>query len=741
MRTIDFQSECVLLDHDNDQQANLVRIYNELMEFLQSLPEGLLDFLITFSTNGRSRVSTGAEGARGLQPVAGNLEQQIRAVTDSLTRSRYRIGFVGRSQLGKSSAVNQMLNCKILKEAGGGRACTSVVTVIEAHDAQQKFNFFARYYTKEELQRRFEGVAGRLTGCPVALLPNDFQVLPQVRKQLLDWAKQMPVGDPEELNPGEYLAAMVDQAHRGQAKLGMDGEDVECEDQADLYNKLENLVAYRPGQATTGEDRFFPLLVKEFVVQMLMPGFGKITMIDLPGLGTFHSADSELTKEYVRSLDGLLLFVRPNSLDNEELKELSDIFRKQHVASKGRTWFIIAAFDGLDPQDRDGPFFQSLGSVIRTLDIRPDWVRFFSAYCMIRGKVDTDKVSTRTLAKDKEKLAEGLRLRFDGTDLVLPNAPRKDFEPFESAFFSYMDDGGYAELRVVMGTHIATTVRQAVCEEATKKLADIIRLIERGIDAAAHGGLDEENQAIADAWATVFVAIPNELLPGKFKADLSRIAGQLFADLWRQSEESASMESINLVRQANHDLQKKDDHPWVMLHRTMTREMARIVRRGTPEMEKQYFELIKTRIETVAQAKKQLSDNGTLRFPQGISPTVELSNLFNESNLQKDLENDLKVLQDASVIQNRKTRQIYSYISASDYRLIMQRKVESLCYTHLARMRRHMLKCCNEVQYELYRRADPKLQPSKLDRAEHQALRSSLASLLQRLTQLTFTSN
>lgn len=739
MRTIDFHSECVLLDPEDSRQTALVNLYNEVVRFLESLPEGLLDYLIAFSTD-RKKASPMADRSGGLQAGSGSLKEQVEAVADALTRRRYRIGFVGRSQLGKSSAVNQMLDCKILKE-GGSRACTSVVTVIEAQESQKKFSFRAQYFTKEEFQRRFEGVAGRLQGCPISHLPDDITTLGQVRQQLLDWSRQIPVGDPDELNPGEYLAAMVDQARLGHGRMGKPSEEVVCVSQSELYDKLENLVAYRPGQADTGNDQFFPLLVKEFVVQTHMPGFGRVTMIDLPGLGTFHSADSKLTEEYVRSLDGLLLFVRPNSLDNEELKALVKIFGEEHTVTKGRAWFIVTAFDGLDPSERDGRFFGSLGSVIRTLGVRSDWVRFFSAYCMIRGEDDTEKVVTRTLKSDKPRLAEGLRLRFNGTGLVQPGAPPQDFEPFESAFSSYMNDGGYEELRRVMDSHVAGTVQLAVCEEAAKRLSEIIRLIQLAVDAAAQGGLDEENQAIADSWATVFVAIPIEFAPGRLRNDLSQIVGELFADLWQIIEQFATVNNVNDVRQANHDPRKQEDHPWVMLHRTMTREMARTIRRSAPEIEKRYIKLVQSSIEQEAKKKKRLNDNGNLCFPQGVSPLVQLSVLFNESTLKESLATDLDVLQSVRVIQNEKNREVYTYVCADDYRLIMQRKVEAICYMYLARMRRHVLRCCSEVQYELYRRADPRLQPSRLEPGKHKQLASQLGDLLHRLSKLTFASN
>ncbi len=688
----DPSTECPLLDQN--KHKDLVDAFKLVVAVMESLDDEFARWVRDYFSH-----TTDAE-----QPPL-NPNERLSRIREVLCRKRYRIGFAGRSQLGKSAAVNQLLGRKLLKE-GGAQACTSVVTVIEVLPTLDEQRFHATYFTQPELMRRFESVAEstELTHSPVKRLPEDFSSVQNVIDQLEEWQRNRDQSHTQstvekKADSGEYLLAFARQALYGRHLLGTTASPIQCQSSNDLEQRLAKIVAYRPEEdpSGSGSDVKFALLVKQVTVGVHLDGFiPQVEVVDLPGLGTFRECDSQLTEEYVSSLDGLLLFVTPKSIDNIELKTLVNYLKKTHHELAGRVWLVVTQMDILDSEAREGPLFKALQDNVPKLEIRPEQVRFFSAYCELDGK----KLVTREV-KDRKHVATGLNLIYENGDIKLPDCLTMQGKPFQDAFKAYVQDGGYAELRRVIETEIAKTVRVAVCREAAKDLEKLIDDLLGCLDEAATGGLDDQNRDLAHPWSIVFLDIPERLAPGS--PDLSGVGQGLFESFWQEINSSASTKTINSVRNANHQ-GDSNSHPWVVLHRAITNKMARTCKRILPELQTAYLEAVKKTLREEARTKAELAEkNGEPICPKNCDPLKELTDRLEKDrdHLTAAIQAELQQLQEPTAIRDPATGQIYRSVETDDYQTIMRRKVESLSYSILARLRRQMLGLCAQVQRHL----------------------------------------
>ena len=101
-------AECPLLrDAPAIKVADLVEAFNQLVRQIGTLGQGQFAYLLN------------------RQDVQGIIDD-LQRVRDLLTRPRYRVGFLGTSQAGKSTTFNNVLQ-EVLAQSGIGDATTSLI--------------------------------------------------------------------------------------------------------------------------------------------------------------------------------------------------------------------------------------------------------------------------------------------------------------------------------------------------------------------------------------------------------------------------------------------------------------------------------------------------------------------------------------------------------------------------------------------------------------------------------------
>src|SRR5260370_25100405 len=102
-------AECPLLrDSSSLKAAELVDSFNQLVRQIRALAQGTFAYLLN------------------RQDIQGIIED-VERVRGQLTRPRYRVGFLGTSQAGKSTAFNNVLQ-EVLAQSGIGGATTTLLT-------------------------------------------------------------------------------------------------------------------------------------------------------------------------------------------------------------------------------------------------------------------------------------------------------------------------------------------------------------------------------------------------------------------------------------------------------------------------------------------------------------------------------------------------------------------------------------------------------------------------------------
>ncbi|MCA9073308.1 MAG: dynamin family protein, partial [Planctomycetaceae bacterium] len=280
------------------------------------------------------------------RPERKGLRPRLEAIRTELSCPKYRVGVAGRFQVGKTSSINTVLEHQLLSEGKTAASCTSVVTIVDLHPTPRKPAFQVKYFSQEEIRRRYEEIAGKseFAGCPVRNLPEPNQA-PAAVEQLRQWVETQV--NEELKNDAEFLRAVLADYASGSQFLDEELDPIECDDEKHLEESLSRIVTYGAEDISADEvGVLYPLLIKHVKVLVHLPDLtSTLELVDLPGLGTVRTYDSTLTNGYVQELQGLLLFVESKRQNASELRELVQSFRHAHREMSGRLWAVISQMD------------------------------------------------------------------------------------------------------------------------------------------------------------------------------------------------------------------------------------------------------------------------------------------------------------------------------------------------------------------------------------------------------------
>ena len=400
----------------------------------------------------------------------GKLRAELEALRLKMQQPRYYVGFLGRSQVGKSSTLNNVLAALPGEEpctGGKGAPATSTATRIYRNpEPAANHGCNLKFLTAEEFARRRDGLCETLN--LRADLPNDRLVADldaRIKK-----AEEAPVEDeyaPKAPSEGDqvedyrfFRRLLRSRAQFPDAIRKSDEEVVgDFARRAEYTNHPEGDAPWRHALLRQVEIPYRTEMISE-----------KIELIDLPGLGARMRADDLLTEGFLHELDGALIFQSSEQVASKEAYDLLEKLGNQFPRMRGRVWMVITRADSISRvslgYDSPTSIFDNVAKILEDKKVPLSQV-------LMAGNEFHRKAKEEPGGLPPSRVCDLLNLDRDGSgNPVLPRAFEKHPDLL-AAYREVMADGGIARLRDVIGRLLAEEVEREVRDEVAKRVASI----------------------------------------------------------------------------------------------------------------------------------------------------------------------------------------------------------------------------------------------------------------------------
>jgi hypothetical protein len=405
------------------------------------------------------------------------LRNRLDVLKKKMEQPRYYVGFLGRSQIGKSTTLNSILLAPPGEgpgTEGRGAPTTSSVTRLYQLDPEvgTAHQVALRFMTPTQFKERRDGLCQFLGFQD----KTDDVILQQIDEQ-----EKREREDPERAGKPldatsedrRYLARLL-RSYKKFPELVTDPPTVQSGD----YTQREEYTNH-PRDA----DALRYLLLSSVEIGYRTTAISsKVELIDLPGLGARLFSDDLLTKAFLPQLDGALVFQSTEQVAAKEAYELLARLGERFRRMEGRVWMIITKFDNLASAHL-GTTAESeniLDNIHKTLgDNRvPLGQVLFVGNQYRKNLVNADgrlRRPTRELVEIK------FHLKFDDSGKwILPPGFLRHRE-LARAFDEVVRDGGIERVRRVIGAEleqlVENEVREAVEAELRVLRTDLKRLL------------------------------------------------------------------------------------------------------------------------------------------------------------------------------------------------------------------------------------------------------------------------
>ncbi|MFO0957180.1 MAG: hypothetical protein U0800_06895 [Isosphaeraceae bacterium] len=411
------------------------------------------------------------------------LRDRLDALKAQIERPRYYVGFLGRSQVGKSSTLNSILNAKSGEgpsTGGGGAPMTSNVTRLGGSSParQPGHTVQLRYMTREQYARRRQDLCKLLGFNPA---DPDESILARIQEQL---AREKD-GDTgfggfnDKAEDYRFFARLL-LSHKKYGRLVA----TPAKEEEGEYARRQEYTNHPKEQ-----DAWPYLLLSEveigFRTEAISP---KIELIDLPGLGARMVSDDLLTESFLPQLDGALVFQSSEQVAAKEAYDLLAKMGQKFRRMEGRVWMIFTRFDGLarDHYGTAGGTVNIFDNIAKTLGdnrVPPEQVllvgnEFYKGLLGEGGRL-------REPTAEDYRIGLKLEVGDDGRP-ILPEGFLRH-EKLADAFREVIRDGGIGKVREVIGETLAEqvegAVRRAVDEELRSIRSELSRMVRSAQDA------------------------------------------------------------------------------------------------------------------------------------------------------------------------------------------------------------------------------------------------------------------
>lgn len=405
------------------------------------------------------------------KPDGAEILARLVTLRGELTAQRYKVGFLGPFQCGKSTILNNLLGLKISGE-GRGQACTSVVTRLLVDRGANEPSLSLRYFADEEYHNRRNTLCDWLGLKNVAGLPEQ-QVIERVKNH------ETPTGaisGQRAVLPKDkpYLHAFL-QSYDDYKSQNLVREVAKVEKVDDYTSKDKILQHPVDGNMVPTPYLLLSEAAITFNTERIDP---ELELVDCPGILSGRSVDDLLTMQYIQQIHGALVFLRADALDGREVGEIFTQLTTRFSKNLGsRVWVVVNKMDvperdaklGLGPDGEPDPrglsVFDVISKILRDGKIPDTQVRFCCNGIYRLSAEVPDRTAPRGQALDRIKLwpadEEALRARLASEPGLL------------TAFDELLRDGGVSSLRDLLTNTVGASVAHEILNKAHAEVGTV----------------------------------------------------------------------------------------------------------------------------------------------------------------------------------------------------------------------------------------------------------------------------
>jgi len=518
--------------------------------------------------------------------------QELSSLAGTMARTRFRIGFIGPSQAGKSTTVSNLLSVAEADSPapqGTGGPTTSVPTRIvprpePAADSgpDQRHAVTLHYFTAAGFRERVRDLCDLL-----GLGPEDD--LLRLRKAVAEQQATKP-----HFKAADHLVLLrlLDAATKHHGMITPEGRV----DPGDYAKRRD--YACHPTEPTPNQYALLSEARIDFTTDAVSP---ELELIDLPGLGVDQESDDRLTLSLVGQLDGAFMFQGANQVKDVAISRLAERMRETFVSSLGeRIWMVVTRCDDLARESLDGPpddpqapsMFCHLAKAMDQQGIHPDQVIFIGNKYH-REFVEAGPETGGPPQRLRHRYDQVLRFTPGGEPLVPERCARHPGQA--AAWRRFVLDGGIPGLRETMQTQVADAVRLQTQRDVSARLGGAIDRLKAALEAARQqAGMSTEEMMRAARWC----------------GELDRLAAEIGHDPRYSREVAAAIENRLVDAIKNYGEIRRGrlkEH-----HASLTRLLVRVGRAEADKQTEEVAGLVQGEIERRCQ---EIPPPATLGLP------------------------------------------------------------------------------------------------------------------------------
>jgi hypothetical protein len=398
--------------------------------------------------------------------------QSIGWIAERLARPRFQIGFLGRNQIGKSSALNNILDIdkdRAPSEEGNFEATTSVISRIRFRP--RGGDALTVTYLDEAGYR-----SKRDTICSAIDVRSDLDDPTLLNQELPERIRAIQRGEGRSLALSEdpaYLAKFIKSyLTYGPACLG---RTVSLQ-----YAQRRQYLNHNHRDPAPTEAMLLREAVIDFESALIDP---RLELIDLPGVGAHISVDTVLSRRFMKDLDGALVFQSLRGLSDADTEGL---FARLGLLYGGRfedrVWLVIAYFDGLTATNLEGSdsqesVFDKVAHLAERRRVPPGQV------CLLSNTLYQNIRKDRKLGRELTPMERARHIGVSSPDGVPAYVARHS--GLVDAYKALLDDGGIGRLRGLLKDRLVPALARQREAELAEKLTSVCRKFRTAVEFIA----------------------------------------------------------------------------------------------------------------------------------------------------------------------------------------------------------------------------------------------------------------